>query len=259
MKKNILLVLASLFVFVSANAQVDFDKYSDTLILENGVAHKAEITITNNTDHDIELKWKKIFSTLHDVAPGASDNSNAWNLQFCECNTCFTNDFGPLTPGGACNSPLSFDPTLVNSQKWYLTADQNGQDYGNAVWVIEVNNLTDNIKDTLRYFVMHPDSTNDPFNPVSPNSINEVSYNATINAYPNPANDELSINYELTNVSSPILSVYSIVGAKLDAHQLIGLNGNLTISTIDLESGMYFFTIEENGQRFHTQKFNVVH
>lgn len=256
MKKQILLILVTIVGAFTATSQVTFDKHTDTLIIEDGIAHKAEITLTNNSGHDIELKWKKIFSTLHDVVPPATDNTNAWNLQFCECNTCYTNDFGALTTGGSCNSPLD-TATGSNSQKWYLTADQNGQTYGNAVWVIEVTNLTDNIKDTLSYYVMNPDSSNDPHE--TPNSINDVTYNADVTSYPNPANNELIVDYTLTNVQAPVLSVYNLIGAKVASYTLNPVNGKLAINTSNLDNGMYFYTIEEQNQRVFIQKFNVVH
>ena len=213
------------------------------LVMEDGVAHKASITISNNSGHDINLRWSLIESTLNDNDDGDGDNSNNWALQFCECNTCYSNDFGPLTNNAACSDPMLDGSSL----DWYLTVNPNGQPMITGKWVIKVENLTDNITDTLVYTAYMP------------TAISKISYNAEVSNYPNPANNEMVVNYALTNVNAPVLSVYNIVGSKVATYPLNGSNGRLNVNTADLVNGMYFYTIEEEGQRIYIQKFNVVH
>ena len=165
-------------------------------------------------------------------------------MQFCDCVTCIGNDFGVLPSGAQCPDAM---PDGTN-EEWYLTADPNGQVVtGDGMYIIEVRNTTDNITDTLVYVAE------------APNSVKNITYNANVTSYPNPANSELIVDYTLKNVSTPILNVYSIIGGKVATYELNQVNGSLNLNTSDFENGMYFFTIEEKGQRVFIQKFNVVH
>lgn len=246
MKKNILVLFIAFFSLMVANAQITYDKDTAILVMENGVAHKATIKLTNNSGYDISLRWKMLSSTLNDNNDGDSDNSNNWAIQFCECNTCYTNDFNELPNAAQCADPMGH-VSGANSQDWYLTVDPNGQPIVDGEWVIEVTNLTDNIVDTLVYLA------------VSPNAVKKVNFNANVTSYPNPAKDQLTINYELTQVNSPVLTVYNLVGSKIARFPLNGQSGRLDVNTGAFQTGMYFYAIEENGQQIFIQKFNVVH
>jgi hypothetical protein len=131
--------------------------------------------------------------------------------------------------------------------EWYLTIDPGSVPMTNAEWVIEVHNYTDDIYDTLYFFVG------------GPNAVKKVNFNANVTSYPNPAKDQLTINYELTQVNSPVLTVYNLVGSKIARFPLNGQSGRLDVNTSAFQTGMYFYAIEENGQQIFIQKFNVVH
>jgi hypothetical protein len=243
MKKVLPLFILIVSFNLGAIAQITFSKDTATLELVDGVLNKAKIVLTNNSGHDIDLRWSLITTTLNDNTSGTYPNTVSWKLQFCECITCYLNDFGVLPTGAQCPDPM---PTGTN-EDWYLTADPNGQTVTQGMWIIEVQNTTDNIKDTLVYIAE------------APNSVKNVTYNANVSSYPNPANNELVVDYQLKNVSAPVLNVYSIIGGKVATYELNQANGLLSVNTADFENGMYFFTIEEKGQRVFIQKFNVVH
>jgi len=243
MKKVLPVLILAVVINVSAIAQITFSKDTATLTLEDGVLHSAKILLSNNSGHDIDLRWSLIQSTLNDNVNGTYPNTVSWKMQFCDCVTCIGNDFGVLPQGAQCPDAM---PDGTN-EEWYLTADPNGQPMTTGMFIIEVQNVTDNMKDTLVYVAE------------APNSVKNVSYNANVSSFPNPANNELVVNYALTNVSSPVLNVYSIIGGKVGTYELNPITGTLNLNTSDFENGMYFFTIEEKGQRVFIQKFNVVH
>lgn len=243
MMKKILSILVAVLTFFSGYSQLTFDQDTATLTMEQNVQKKAKIIVSNNAGYDIAMRWSLISSTLNDNDDGDSDNSNNWALQFCECNTCYTNDFAGLVSAAQCADPMSDG----SSVEWYLTVDPNGQAMDKGEWIIQVQNLTDNITDTLVFYAKNP------------LSVKEFSANAEVVSYPNPANNELIVNYELTNVSNPQLTVYSIVGSKLTSYSLNQKSGVLNLNTQELANGMYFYSIEEDGKRVFTQKFNVVH
>jgi hypothetical protein len=243
MVKNILAIFIGLTTVFAVSAQLTFSQDTASLIMEDGFSHKANINVSNNSGHPINLSWNLISSTLNDNDNGVFPNTVSWKIQFCECNTCYNNDFGPILNGAGCADPMADGDSI----DWYLSVNPNGFPMLDAEWIIEVENLTDNVKDTLVYLAIHP------------NSVQSVSHNADITSYPNPANTEFIVNYELTNVNAPVLNVYSIIGGKIAKYNLNNTNGSLSINTLDFENGMYFYTIEEEGQRVFIQKFNVVH
>lgn len=246
MIRNLLSLSLLLLVSYTATSQIDFDTTTSSLIMEAGTRQKANIQLTNNTGHPVQLEWSLIESTLNDNDDGDNDNSNNWELQFCDCNTCYVNFGGPIPSGGSCFDLMSSHPDS-NSIGWYLTVKPNGQPMIDAHFIIEVRNITDGFTDTLTYLAIHP------------NSVKDVAYNAEVTTYPNPANTELVVNYDLSHVSQPTLKVYSIIGVEMAQYPLNALNGFLRIPTTQFENGMYFFTIEEKGQRIFQQKFNVMH
>ncbi len=239
MKKITSSIIGLLLVATSGFSQLTFDKKSDTCTLENGVEHKAEITIYNNSTTDYGITWRTISSTLLD-----NDGSgNHWSMQYCECNNCYTNEFNPLPTSGACADPM----LAGTSQKWYLTVDPDGQALTDGEMLIEVTNTVTKTKDTLTYVVL------------SPNSISEVTNFGKISAFPNPANEELNIKYALSNVSNPEITIYNILGQSLQSVSVTQLNGTTTVNTGNLKDGMYFYVLKANGQRISSSRFNVVH
>lgn len=85
--------------------------------------------------------------------------------------------------------------------------------------------------------------------------------NTELWAYPNPTNDFININYTkaLTNKSSRII-MHSIIGQIIkvyNAESILGRN-SMTISTLDLPSGTYFYSLEQDGQRVATNKLQIV-
>jgi hypothetical protein len=238
MIKKLLLAMAVL-MSVNAMAQLTFDTKFSYLEMEPGLYKKCSITLTNSGNHDVEVSWRKLNSTMKDFG----ESGGQWNIGYCDCIQCYFNEFDLLIQKDTCPDPM----TPGQSIAWYITIDPGSVSMRDAIWEIEVFNHTDSIFDTLTYFV------------TAPNSVKEVTYNANVTSYPNPVNTELMVNYELTNVSAPVLNVYSIVGVKIGTYTLNTVSGLLNVNTSDLENGMYFYSIEEKGQRVFTQRFNVVH
>ncbi len=241
MKKNLLFAVLSLLIWMPLTAQLSFS--SDTVMIQMAPdsAHKGIITVSNNSGHDILIRWTLISSTLNDNTDGDSDNSNNWALQFCECNTCYTNDFDSLPGGAQCTNPMANG----DAQDWYLTVDPNGQQMYDAEWIIEVQNVTDGITDTLYYLVMMPNSTK------------QISYDADIKTFPNPVQDELIVHYKFEKAGTPVIKVYNILGSLVMQIPVSGVNGRLAIDMSGVQNGVYFFTVEDKGQRLYIKKFTV--
>ena len=240
MKRNILLLFLVVAISISSFAQMTYDPDSafTQLIAETEV--DCRIKLTNNWSHDVQLSWRMIGSSIKDYGyPGGS-----WLVQYCDCNNCASNEFGLLNQGDTCANMLPSKASI----DWYMKVDAGTIAIANAEWIVEVYNHTDGVYDTISYFLLG-----------EPNAIKETTFNADVKSYPNPANNEMVIDYELKNLTEPIFTVYNLIGSKVASYPLNKVNGRLNLNTSNFENGMYFYTIEENGQRVFIQKFNVVH
>ena len=239
MKKLTLIIISQFALILTGVAQLSFSAKSDSCVLENGVDHKAKITIYNNTTTDYDVSWRTISSTLLD-----NDGSgNHWDMQFCECNNCYTNEFGGLPTSGICNDPMAANTSL----EWYLTVDPAGNALVGGELVIEVTNNTTKQVDTLRYVVL------------SPNSIIDLKNYGKVSAFPNPVRNELNIQFALQNLTSPEITIYNTLGKVIKNIRITNLNGSERINTSDYESGIYFYTLRANGKFIVSEKFSVVH
>jgi hypothetical protein len=78
-------------------------------------------------------------------------------------------------------------------------------------------------------------------------------------AYPNPATSEVSIKFGLKQAANTNVSIMNTVGQVIATQNAGTVNtGSVTFSTANLANGLYFYTIEANGQRT-TNRFVVAH
>ncbi|MBS1779142.1 MAG: T9SS type A sorting domain-containing protein [Bacteroidetes bacterium] len=93
--------------------------------------------------------------------------------------------------------------------------------------------------------------------PASVPNVNSNVINA--NAYPNPATSEVSIKFGLKQAANTNVSIMNTVGQIIATQNAGNVNtGSVTFSTANLANGLYFYTIEANGQRT-TNRFVVAH
>jgi hypothetical protein len=77
-----------------------------------------------------------------------------------------------------------------------------------------------------------------------------------IKAFPNPANDNITVAYTLKNASAATVTITNAVGQVLASEK--SNNGKAVFSTANLSNGIYFYTVEANGQKV-TNRFVVAH
>lgn len=81
-------------------------------------------------------------------------------------------------------------------------------------------------------------------------------------AYPNPAAESFTIDYELPeNISNAIVSLHDLSGKTIKQIELNGSTGRqqLNLPVGDLSSGMYFYSLEIDGNRQTTKRISVMH
>jgi hypothetical protein len=78
-----------------------------------------------------------------------------------------------------------------------------------------------------------------------------------VSLYPNPVNDEATLNFNLANNSNVEINVHDVSGKIVSSKSLTNLNaGNnsTTINCTDLTNGIYYVTVTTNGSTL-TKKF----
>lgn len=191
---------------------------SDTAFLDpgNGNYVNAYIPIQNSSGAEVEIEWETIENTLNPD----------WNLQFCDFEFCYTNDFEPLKTSSSGTLIVDYD------DDWYLGVDLAGNPADSAIWVVELTTISSGRKDTMVWVVTDE-------NPVSTGALQANSIE--ISLYPNPASNLINIkNPDARNLNYRILDV---AGKELQ-------NGRVTRDyepiTIDaLPAGMYFVAVTD--------------
>lgn len=93
-------------------------------------------------------------------------------------------------------------------------------------------------------------------------SIKESSVLADVQAFPNPANTELSVPFTVKEKANVTVSISNMVGQVVATQNMGNLNAGqkatATFSTSTLAAGVYLYTVEANGQRI-TNRFTVAH
>ncbi len=79
--------------------------------------------------------------------------------------------------------------------------------------------------------------------------------NAKLLAYPNPASNQLTINYQLEgNFKSAKIDIYDVLGQTVDSYLLNHLKGKLIINTTKLYAGVYFYALKVEGKTIKTER-----
>ncbi len=94
---------------------------------------------------------------------------------------------------------------------------------------------------------------------ISPTSIEDLLSNALISsAYPNPATDQIAIDYEFpTGVKVAELKLFNIVGQEILKQVVSDKSGKIQLSVSDLPEGIYFYSLTINDGAALTRKLII--
>jgi hypothetical protein len=89
-------------------------------------------------------------------------------------------------------------------------------------------------------------------------SIDEEMNVATLNAYPNPATDYLTIRYVLEgNTNNARMDLYDVLGQKVTSHALNSNKGQVNLKVDNLNAGVYFYSIKVDNKAIRTERVIV--
>ena len=242
-----LLFISALFAAGFASAQT-FQLMDKNDVSIDGTNHFIGDTPFNLSETKFHVKNMTGSSATYTAKVYEINNMPASDLQVCYGTNCYTADDGVSgaqtnagsvsLAGGAIDSTFKAAP---------FTFTWNGSD--SAVWRVTIYNLSNPNDSSSSVITWKANAT----------SINELSKeDVKISAYPNPVEDVLNVKYNIDgNVSNANINVFDIVGKKVASHQLMNNKGTLKLDVSSLNAGVYFYSVNVNGQTLKTERVIV--
>lgn len=202
------------------------------------------VKIRNNGSSNIDVKVKRYEVS----AVSGSKNYFCWTLCYSPMNAGAVYQF-PTPSDNAWNDYVSVNAGVTAA-------------YQLIVYYQPYNNIGSS---TYRYVAFDGNNQNDSVYidivfDVTALSVSEINKQSTFNLYPNPANNNVNINFEVPNVAtSRQIIIYDVLGNKVADYSLSGTSGKLSVDVSMLNNGFYFFSLIENSKAVLTKKLMVSH
>jgi hypothetical protein len=243
MKKILLFVyFASIAAFFGYSQSLSLlDTLGNTIennsgFILNGIPTADEMVsyvyVKNNTQSPVSVKVKKVELSM----VGDSYSMFCWGLCFAPSVTVAPDP--KIIEGDSVNK--------IDFSGHYVPNGNAGESVIRYVFF-----LTDNPSDTVCVSVGYS---------AYPLGIQSNTSTASIsNAYPNPANDRVSFNYNLQQSDAGSVIIRNLLGSVVKETALTSGPGKITFNTGDLADGVYFYSLIANGQTVLSKKLVVKH
>jgi Domain of unknown function (DUF4397)/Secretion system C-terminal sorting domain len=96
--------------------------------------------------------------------------------------------------------------------------------------------------------------------PTPTTNINEIEKELLVSSiYPNPAIDNVNINFEMKNNSEIHINIYNVLGSELYSKTLLAYEGNNNFQIVlnEFKNGLYYLTISSKNQIVKTHKLQI--
>jgi len=214
----------------------DVDLENNDVISINGSVEDENLTshvkITNNAETDISVKVRRIETNM----PAGSSSYFTWLEQYAN-EVSVSPDGEQMSPGGMSTSfSGDYQPNNVAGEASisYVFFDEN--DLSNFS-TINVTYIASTVG-------------------IEENNFDNVYLS---NAYPNPANTVVTLDYDLKSVNGAKLVVYDLLGSVVKNVEVNDAIGKLKINVSDLDEGVYFYSLLVKNENVTTQKLVVKH
>jgi hypothetical protein len=78
-------------------------------------------------------------------------------------------------------------------------------------------------------------------------------------AYPNPANNMFSIDYDFTSIKNSAIVIYNLLGTVVEKIDVSGKTETAKVNTSSYNEGFYFYSLVINDEVIRTQKLIIRH
>lgn len=89
--------------------------------------------------------------------------------------------------------------------------------------------------------------------------IKELSKGSLSTALPNPANGFTTVNYQVPSLKDGRLVIHNMLGTVVKEYRLSNSQSEMVLYTSDLSSGVYTYSLINNGQTVSTKKLVIAH
>lgn len=227
-------LLLTLFLYhsvISQSFRIDSDqRYTGNV----GTEIKAVLNIKNLTNKPLQLQIKRLSSQL-----GTSQAS-----YFCwgdDCNSEVTSSFSSskTIEAGGLNS------NLVSVLETGLVEATSSVKY----LIYNVNNPADSLVHEISYVIEDQNSKKILFH----NKDIQIS-----NIYPNPVTNSAFFNYTLSSKKKNAkIIIHNVLGSIIAEYDLPSYESRIKITTSELNSGVYFYTLKVDNDNLITKKLVV--
>lgn len=208
---------------VSVNGQAVAD--GETVTLNGGLDMKAQFQLTNNTEADMSIVARVDDSSLPE---GCS-------ILLCGFGTCFV---GNTTQPATLAAGDTYGDVAEEDFHLEYIADVEGKNWTAPVMIAdETSGLEFHL--TIEY--------------IAGNVANEDLNRVEIAAYPNPAAEEVVFNLGNVNVGAKLV-LRDMSGRTV---KMVDAEAEVSMDLEGLSSGVYFYSLEENGKAVVTRKLVV--
>ena len=194
----------------------------------------ATVGILNSGPNAISVKVMR----YRNLAPGHK-SYYCWYINCYSDTVNLSTDSSVIFPGSA-NTDWSFHGKL-DPQGYYGVSDVRFKFF-------DMYNPSDSVSITFVY------DFNTAIIDPGPNGRNPLS-----EAFPNPANNLTSINFNVADESDTRLVIYNLLGEVVKETKLKGRQGTLLIVTSDLGQGIYYCSLFSGGKVAATRKLVIAH
>lgn len=246
MKKQLLIFLLSAGAFSSKSQSLQLLQLSDSTPVANSYTvnlavnapqYVFEIIVRNISTNTISTKIRKTLLS----------NASGQDVYFCYGSTCYQ----PSTV--VSNNAVSIGPgqQMPNS---------SGTSYGIRT---EFDNNGVTGTSVVKYTAFDVANTSDTavvyitYN-VTAAGIEKYSSNLKVsNAYPNPAQNTITLSYNLDNSSNAVMKVYNTLGSLVKSVPVKSAETTIQLDVANFDDGVYFYTLYADGKSSATKKFVV--
>lgn len=229
LRVRLVLSVAAIFVaadisFAQSYSLVPNDSINITGMMED--LQTLSIQQQNNSTDTLQLKWKKVSESVPAL----------WEASVCDNQVCYTS----LVDSGSMNPiyPADYGFLLL-----HITPHVN---YGTAVIRYEVWDInTPLLRDTLTYILTVNNTS----------GIAEAESKNAFSIFPNPAKENINI---LSNLQTGFRFLITDVSGK-EIQNGISKTNTISVSTENLQNGVYTVSIFSENQIINTKQFLIQH
>ena len=160
---------------------------------------------------------------------------------------CWTACYVPsvsLSPSGL---TLNGDSSINNTFTSHLKP--NGQTGVSEIMYtfFDANNPQDSANVVVRY-------------EIAPVGISKISTITSLKAFPNPADGKVTLSFTRSSLNGKgNIELYNMLGSKVYSQQVEDMDGTITISTENLNAGLYFYSLNEGGKSSRPGRLTIKH